>query len=153
MTHGGTSDGTDNSSSPSDGDADTHAASAPLPDLWQRHVGGLSQLSHDHDPDRCAAPHPQNPALHHPVCPQFRHPYRPEAEGRLALPKHEFGLDIIALVGTLRHAQHRSVPEIHQELAQRHITIAPRTVLHLLERYDELVALSLADPLRLQRVT
>jgi hypothetical protein len=88
-----------------------------------------------------------------PVCPQFRHPYRPEAEGRLALPKHEFGLDIIALVGTLRHAQHRSVPEIHQELAQRRITIAPRTVLHLLERYDELVALSLADPLRLQRVT
>jgi hypothetical protein len=88
-----------------------------------------------------------------PVCPQFRHPYRPEAEGRLALPKHEFGLDIIALVGTLRHAQHRSVPEIHHELARRRIAIAPRTVLHLLERYDELVALSLADPLRLQRVT
>jgi hypothetical protein len=88
-----------------------------------------------------------------PGCPQFRHPYRPEAEGRLALPKHAFGLDIIALVGTLRHAQHRRVPEIHQELAQRRIAIAPRTVLHLLERYDELVALSLADPLRLQRVT
>jgi hypothetical protein len=88
-----------------------------------------------------------------PVCPQFRHPYRPEAAGRLALPKHEFGLDIIALVGTLRHAQHRSVPEIHRELARRRIAIASRTVLHLLERYDELVALSLADPLRLQRVT
>jgi hypothetical protein len=88
-----------------------------------------------------------------PVCPQFRHPYRPEAEGRLALPKHEFGLDVIALVGTLRHAQHRSVPEIHQELARCRVTIAPRTVQHLLERYDELVALSLADPLRLQQVT
>lgn len=88
-----------------------------------------------------------------PDCPQFRHPCRPEAEGRLALPKHEFGLDIIALVGALRHAQHRSVPEIHQELLRRRIAIAPRTVLHLLERYDELVALSLADPLRLQRVT
>jgi hypothetical protein len=36
---------------------------------------------------------------------------------------------------------------------QRRIAIAPRTVLPLLERYDELVALSLADPLRLQRVT
>jgi hypothetical protein len=86
-------------------------------------------------------------------CPQSRRPYRPEAEGRLALPKHEFGLDIIALVGTLRHAQHRRVPEIHQELARRRIAIAPRTVLHLLERSDELVALSLADPLRLRRVT
>jgi hypothetical protein len=28
-----------------------------------------------------------------PACPQVRKPYRPEAEGRLALPKHEFGLD------------------------------------------------------------
>jgi hypothetical protein len=88
-----------------------------------------------------------------PVCPQFQQPYRPEAEGRLALPKHEFGLDVIVLVGTLRHAQHRSVTEIHQEFERRRIAIAPRTVLHLLERYDELVALSLADPLRLQRIT
>jgi hypothetical protein len=87
------------------------------------------------------------------ACPRFQQPYRPEAEGRLALPKHEFGLDVLALVGTLRHAQHRSVPEMHQELARRQRAIAPRTVLHLLERYDELVALSLADPLRLQRVT
>jgi hypothetical protein len=38
-----------------------------------------------------------------PVCPQFARPYRPEEEGRLALPKHEFGLDVIALVGTLRY--------------------------------------------------
>ena len=88
-----------------------------------------------------------------PACSQFQHPYRPEAEGRLALPKHEFGLDVIALVGTLRHAQHRSLPEIHQELRRRRVAMAPRTVQHLLERYDELVALSLADPLRLQQVT
>src|SRR5919201_564896 len=39
------------------------------------------------------------------ACPQFRRPYRPEEEGRLALPKHEFGLDVIAWVGTLRSAQ------------------------------------------------
>jgi hypothetical protein len=42
LTHGGTSDGTDNPSSPSDGDADARAASVPLPDLWQCHVGSLS---------------------------------------------------------------------------------------------------------------
>jgi hypothetical protein len=88
-----------------------------------------------------------------PACPQFQQPYRPEEEGRLALPKHEFGLDVIALVGTLRYAQHRSVPEIHQELRRRHVAIAPRTVLHLLERYEELVALSWADPARLQQIT
>lgn len=88
-----------------------------------------------------------------PACPQFQHPYRPEAEGRLALPKHEFGLDVIALVGTLRHAQHRSLPEIQQELRRRRVAMAPRTAQHLLERYDELVALAVADPLRLQQVT
>jgi hypothetical protein len=88
-----------------------------------------------------------------PACPQFQKPYRPEAEGRLALPKHEFGLDVITLVGTLRYAQHRSLPEIHQELERRRVAIAPRTVLHLLERYDELVALCLTDTARLQRIT
>jgi hypothetical protein len=88
-----------------------------------------------------------------PACPRFQKPYRPEEEGRHALPKHEFGLDVIALVGTLRYAQHRSVPEIHQELGRRNVIMAPRTVLHLLERYTELVALSWADPTRLQQIT
>jgi hypothetical protein len=87
------------------------------------------------------------------ACPQFQRPYRPEEEGRLALPKHEFGLDVITLIGTLRYAQHRSVPEIHRELGHRRVALAPRTVLNLLERYDELVALSLTDTARLQRLT
>jgi len=87
------------------------------------------------------------------ACPQFRRPYRPEAEGRLALPKHEFGLDVIACVGTLRYAQHRSLPEIHQHLRHRGVAIAPRTVTHLLERYDELLTLSLTATTRLQRIT
>src|SRR5712691_8345636 len=64
-------------------------------------------------------------------CPQFQRPYRPEAEGRFALPKHEFGLDVIAWIGTLRYAQHRSLPEIHQPLLHRGVTVAPRTVTHL----------------------
>ena len=88
-----------------------------------------------------------------PACPQCDKPYRPAEEGRLALPKHEFGLDVIALVGTLSYAQYRSVPEIHQELEPRRVTIALRTVLNLSERYDELVALSLTDTARLQRIT
>src|SRR3712207_7289107 len=37
-----------------------------------------------------------------PTCPFYHQPYRPEAEGALALPHGEFGLDLIALVGTLR---------------------------------------------------
>ena len=52
-------------------------------------------------------------------CARYHRPYRPEAEGALALPEHEFGLDVIALVGRLRHRDHRSVPEIHALLRER----------------------------------
>jgi hypothetical protein len=88
-----------------------------------------------------------------PACPQVRKPYRPEAEGRLALPKHAFGLDVVTFVGTQRYGAHRSVLAIHQALVERGIAIAPRTVTNLLERYDELVALSLQDTARLRRIT
>ena len=84
-------------------------------------------------------------------CSRHRRPYRPEAEGALALPEHEFGLDVIALVGTLRHREHRSVPEIHQRLRARGVAIAERSVTNLLDRYDELLATSLSDSARLRR--
>ncbi len=87
------------------------------------------------------------------VCPRYRAPLRSEQEGRFALPQHEFGLDVIAAVGTLRHAEHRSVPEIHAELARRGVAICVRSVGNLLDRYDELLALSLTDAARIRRLT
>ena len=84
-----------------------------------------------------------------PACPRFLRPYRPEAEPHFALPYHEFGLDVMALVGRLRYAEHRSIPEIHRELTRRGIVVAVRTVTDLLDRYDELRALATADPQRL----
>jgi hypothetical protein len=89
----------------------------------------------------------------HRVCPRYGCPYRPEEEGRLALRVHEFGLDVVALTGTLRYRGHRTVPEIHQELVRRGVAISERSVTNLLDRYDELLALSLADRGRLRRVT
>jgi Transposase, Mutator family len=86
-----------------------------------------------------------------PDCPRFHLPYRPEAECALALPQHEFGLDIIALVGVLRHREHRSVPEIHAVLRERGVAIAERSVTNLLDRYDELLATSLTSVRRLRR--
>jgi hypothetical protein len=83
-------------------------------------------------------------------CPRFLRPYRPEAEPHFALPYHEFGLDVMALVGYLRYAEHRSIPEIHCELTRRGIIVAQRTVTNLLDRYDELRALATADPKRLE---
>ena len=85
-------------------------------------------------------------------CPCHHTPYRPEAEGAVALPQHEFGLDVIALVGALRHREHRSVPEIHAILRERGVTIAERSVTNLLDRYDELLAVSLTDSARLRGV-
>jgi hypothetical protein len=86
-------------------------------------------------------------------CRRFGGPLRPEQEGGLVLPQHEFGLDVIALVGALRHAEHRSVPEIHAELVRRGVPICSRSVGNLLDRYDELLALSCADVGRLRRAT
>jgi hypothetical protein len=88
-----------------------------------------------------------------PACPWYHRAYRPEAEGAWALPHGEFGLDVLALVGHLRVAEHRSVPEIHLRLLARGVQLAERTVSNLLERYEELVALQLADhPRRRERL-
>ncbi len=87
---------------------------------------------------------------HNPTCPLHRQPYRPEEEGGWALPHGEFGLDVIALVGALRYGEHRSVPEIHRALAARGVPIAERSVTNALYRYEELVALRLADQARLR---
>src|ERR687885_1323109 len=81
-------------------------------------------------------------------CARHHRPYRPEAEGAIALPQHEFGLDVIALVGALRYREHRSVPEIHRALRERGEAVCERTVANLLDRYDELVATVVEEPRR-----
>lgn len=81
-------------------------------------------------------------------CARHHRPHRPESEGAIALPQHEFGLDVIALVGALRHREHRSVPEIHRALLVRGVAVCERTVTNLLDRHDELVATVLDEPRR-----
>jgi len=89
---------------------------------------------------------------HNRGCRCYLRPYRPESEGRFALPRHEFGLDVIALTGALRYAEHRSVPEIHAALLSRGVGVSERTVTNLLDRYDELLAVSLGDDRRLRKL-
>jgi hypothetical protein len=83
-------------------------------------------------------------------CALYQESRRPEQEGAFALAQGEFGLDVIALVGALRHAEHRSVPEIHRQLLGRGVSVSERTVTNLLDRYEELVALRLTDRDRLK---
>jgi hypothetical protein len=85
-------------------------------------------------------------------CPQYHRPYRPEEELGWALPHGEFGLDVIAEVGALRFGEHRTVPEIHHLLRRRGLVIAERSVTHLVQRYEELVAVHLGDGERLREV-
>lgn len=86
-----------------------------------------------------------------PECDRRRVPYRPEEEGRWALPAHEFGLEVIAQIGTWRYQEHRTVAEIHQRLRDRGVSISERSVSNQLERYDELVTLSLSHSPRVQQ--
>jgi hypothetical protein len=87
---------------------------------------------------------------HNRECQSYNRPYRPEAELRLALPKGEFGLDVIALVGSVRFGQHKSSEEIHALLRERGVDISPSAVTDLIYRYEEFVALRLEDKPRLQ---
>ncbi len=84
------------------------------------------------------------------ACPRFHRAYRPEGEAAFALPQQEFGLDVIALVGRLRHAGHAGVPEMHGELRRRGVDVAERSVTEMLGRYDELVAVAATRPERLR---
>ena len=90
---------------------------------------------------------------HQQGCALYLKPVRSEEEGGWALPDHEFGLDVIALIGALRYHEHRSVPEIHAALRARGVPISERSVTNQLDRYDELLALRMTDSQRLQDVT
>lgn len=85
------------------------------------------------------------------ACERYQVPYRPEEEGRWALPHHEFGLDVIAQIGAWRYQEHRTVAEIHQRLQQRGVVISARSVTNQLARYDELVTLALRQSTALQQ--
>lgn len=87
-----------------------------------------------------------------PECERYHQVYRPEEEGVWALPGHEFGLDIIAYTGSLRYQEHRSVPQIHASLKQKEVSICQRTVSNILDRYDELVSVSLTDSNRIRKL-
>jgi hypothetical protein len=84
-------------------------------------------------------------------CSQYHRAVVPEEAGAWVLPQGEFGLDVIALLGQLRAREQRSVPQLHQLLCKRGVAIAERSVTVLLHRYEEWVALHLADPGRLRQ--
>ena len=85
-------------------------------------------------------------------CESYHQVYRPEAEGRWALPGHEFGLDVIAYAGSLRYQEQRSVPQIHKALREKGVNICQRSVSNVLDRYDELLSVSVTDKNRIEKL-
>lgn len=85
-------------------------------------------------------------------CGRYKCAYRPEEEGRFALPHGECGLDVIAKIGTLRYKEHRSIKEIHEHLKERGVQVCERTVEHGLHRYEELVTVHLHQKERLHKL-
>jgi hypothetical protein len=83
-------------------------------------------------------------------CSRYHQAYHPEEEGRFALPHGECGLDVIALVGSLRYREHRSIPEIHRHLLERQVLVCERTVEHAMHRYEELVSVQVRNQERLK---
>jgi hypothetical protein len=86
------------------------------------------------------------------ACNSYHHPYHPEEEGRLVLPCYGYGLDVLALIGTLRYREHASVLQIHGQLLARGLQIGQRNVSYLIECYDELVTLSVDRSARRERL-
>jgi hypothetical protein len=86
-----------------------------------------------------------------PDCTTQQRAYRSAAADALALPGFTFGLDVIALVGHLRLAQHHTYDQLHQAVQDRlqpfGVTISRREVLYLFDAYCVLLraAQSLAD--------
>jgi len=72
--------------------------------------------------------------------------YRPEQEGKWALPQYEFGLDVMALAGAWRYQS------VYPKSINSCGGFACQRVSNLLERYDELVAISLSDIERINTI-
>ena len=139
-----------------DDGATAGAESDPLLELWRCSLGGVPQPATIDAVGRGRSVHAGDPTVSDRVlCAvspgvSARRGRRTGAAARRVRAHGEFGLAVLALVGQLRYREHRSVPEIHQELGKRGVVLAERTVTNLIERYEELVALRLTDHHRLR---
>lgn len=80
-----------------------------------------------------------------PACARYHLPTHPLEEGHIALAHYEYGLDVLAFIGRQRYCERCTAAQIHAALQRRAVRISRRNVQYLLERYDELVALSVRN--------
>lgn len=80
------------------------------------------------------------------ACPAPKLRYRPVEEPLLALPEHEFGLDVVMAIGSMRLRDDFSFPRIHQRLRERPfpVPICPMSVQYQFRDYLSLVQCQVA---------
>ena len=85
-------------------------------------------------------------ACRNPECPNPHIRYRPVEEATLALPGHEFGLDVVTGIGSMRLRDDFSFPRIHQRLRERPspVPICAMSVQYQFRNYLSLVGCQVA---------
>ncbi len=80
-------------------------------------------------------------ACQNPDCPNPRIRYRPLEEATLALPRHEFSLDVVTEIGSMRLRDDFSFPRIHERLRERlsPVPISAMSVQYQFRNYLSLV--------------
>ena len=75
-------------------------------------------------------------------CKRYFVPFRPEMEGRLALPQHAIGLDVILMVGIIRQkSENISIDNIYKYLIKKHIKISKRSVFNTWDAFRRIINL------------
>lgn len=91
-------------------------------------------------------------ACHNPGCERYKIRTRPEQEGRIAITQNEFGMDVLSLVGELRHTEGLSGPKIHAELIRRNVPICLCSASNLIKRHDEMLGLIFEEDIRTRKI-
>ncbi len=91
-------------------------------------------------------------ACHNPGCERYKVRIRPEQEGRISITQNEFGMDVLALIGELRHVEGLSGPKIHIEMIRRNVPICLCSASNLIRRHDEMLGLVFREEIRTQKI-
>lgn len=91
-------------------------------------------------------------ACHNPGCERYKGRVRPEQEGRIAITQNEFGMDVLALVGELRHVRGLSGPKIYTEMISRGVPVCLCSASNLIKRHDEMIGLVFREDIQTLKI-
>src|SRR5713226_9821819 len=103
-------------------------------------VGGVSLSTEGDDLGGTVAAQGRHVSVPYPHLPPVSYALSPRRRRTLGAPARRIWPGIIALIGSWRFREHRSVPEMHQRLQARGLAISEQAVTPLMQRYAELVS-------------